>query len=212
MYATPQPFSRLAGKLLTATFMGAALFMQPAPAQAMGGGGGGSSPAPSTPAPAPASGPSCSTKTTQSSCLELSKCWWKSSSNQCKKKKNQSELNLNDRRYAEGNLLARTGAYEKAIAILKTADQSDPNVLNMLGYSYRKNGDLKTAIGYYKTALAINPDFVLAREYLGEGYVKAGRLDLARLELEQIGKRCGKGCKEYVELAAVIAGTDTATW
>ncbi len=211
MYATPQPFSRLAGKLLTATFMGAALFMQPAPAQAMSSGGGGSSPAPSTPAPAPASGPSCSTKTTQSACVAVDKCWWKSSSNQCKTKRN-SGLIQNDKLYAQGHLLAKTGAYEKAIAILKTADQSDPNVLNMLGYSYRKNGDLKTAIGYYKTALSINPDFVLAREYLGEGYVKAGRLDLAKLELEQIGKRCGKGCKEYVELAAVIAGTDTATW
>ena len=174
-------------------------------------GGGGSSPAPSTPAPASGSGSSCSSKTTQSACVALDKCWWKSSSSQCKKKKS-SQLNLNDKLYAEGNLLAKTGAYEKAIAVLKTADQSDPNVLNMLGYSYRKNGDLKTAIGYYKTALAINPDFVLAREYLGEGYVKAGRLDLAKLELEQIGKRCGKGCKEYVELAAVIAGTDNATW
>ena len=143
--------------------------------------------------------------------MALSHCWWKASTSQCKKKKN-SELNLNDRLYAEGRLLAKTGEYTKAIAVLKTADQQDPQVLNYLGYSYRKSGDLKTAIGYYKTALAIDPDFVLAREYLGEGYVKAGRLDLAKLELEQIGKRCGKGCKEYVELAAVIAGTDTATW
>jgi uncharacterized protein HemY len=202
MYATPQPFSRLTAKFLTATFLGAALFMQPAPATAMGGGGGGGAPAPSN---------ACSTKTTQSSCLSLSHCWWKSSNNTCKKKKN-SELNLNDRLYNEGRLLAKTGAYAKAIAVLKTADQKDPHVLNYLGYSYRKSGDLKTAIGYYKTALAIDPNFVLAREYLGEGYVKAGRLDLAKLELEQIGKRCGKGCKEYVELAAVISGTDTATW
>lgn len=202
MYTTPQPFSRVTAKLLAASFLGAALFMPPAPAEAMGGGGGGGAPAPST---------ACSTKTTQASCLALSHCWWKASSNQCKKKKN-SELNLNDRLYAEGRLLAKTGEFSKAIKILTTADQQDPHVLNYLGYSYRKSGDLETAIGYYKAALAIDPDFVLAREYLGEGYVKAGRLDLAKLELEQIGKRCGKGCKEYVELAAVIAGTDTATW
>ncbi len=201
MYATPQPFLRVAAKLLTATFIGAALFMSPAPAEAMGGGGGG--------APAPSA--ACSTIKTQMSCLALSKCWWSSSSNKCKKKKN-SELNLNDRLYAEGSLLAKTGAYAQAIAVLKRADQQDPHVLNYLGYSYRKSGDLATAIGYYKTALAIDPDFLLAREYLGEGYVKAGRLDLAKLELEQIGKRCGKGCKEYIELAALIEGTDTATW
>lgn len=199
MTATPQLFSCVAAKFLAATCIGAALFMTPAPAEAFGGG----------PAPAPSS--NCSSKTTQNACLALSHCWWKASTSQCKQKQN-SELNLNDRLYNEGRLLAKTGAYEKAIAVLKTADQKDPQVLNYLGYSYRKSGDLKTAIGYYKTALAIDPDFVLAREYLGEGYVKAGRLDLARLELEQIGKRCGKGCKEYVELAAVIAGTDKATW
>ncbi len=204
MYVTPQPISRVIAKLLTATFFGAALFIQPAPVNAFGGGGGGG-------APAPAPSSSCSSKTTQGSCLALSHCWWKASTSQCKQKKS-SELNLNDRLYNEGRLLAKTGAYEKAIAVLKTADQQDPQVLNYLGYSYRKSGDLKTAIGYYKTALAIDPDFVLAREYLGEGYVKAGRLDLAKLELEQIGKRCGKGCKEYVELASVIAGTDKATW
>ena len=204
MTATPQLFSRAAAKFLAATCIGAALFIQPAPVNAFGGGGGGGG-------GAPAPSPSCSSKTTQNACLALSQCWWKSSTSQCKQKKS-SELNLNDRLYNEGRLLAKTGAYDKAIAVLKTADQQDPQVLNYLGYSYRKSGDLKTAIGYYKTALAIDPDFVLAREYLGEGYVKAGRLDLAKLELEQIGKRCGKGCKEYVELASVIAGTDKATW
>ena len=201
MTATPQLFSRVATKYLATTIIGAALFMTPAPAEAAGGG----------PAPAPAPSSNCSSKTTQNACLALSHCWWKASTSQCKQKQN-SELNLNDRLYNEGRLLAKTGAYEKAIAVLKTADQKDPQVLNYLGYSYRKSGDLKTAIGYYKTALAIDPNFVLAREYLGEGYVKAGRLDLAKLELEQIGKRCGKGCKEYVELASVIAGTDKATW
>jgi tetratricopeptide (TPR) repeat protein len=201
MYTTPQPFSRITAKLIAATFFGAVLFAHPIAVNAAGGG-----------SPAPASGAACSSKTTQNSCLSLNYCWWKSSNNTCKKKKNQSELNQNQRLYAEGRLLAKTGSYAKAIAVLKTADQSDPHVLNYLGYSYRKSGDLPTAINYYKTALAIDPNFVLAREYLGEGYVKAGRLDLAKLELEQIGKRCGKGCKEYVELAAVITGTDKATW
>lgn len=200
MSPAPQPFSYRAVKLLVATFVGAALFIQPAPVNAFGGGG-----------PAPASNPACPTKKTKNSCRGLSYCYWSNSSNKCKKKKN-SELNLNDKLYAEGRLLAKSGAYAKAIAVLNAADQSNPHVLNYLGYSHRKSGDLTTAIGYYKAALKIDPDFVLAREYLGEGYVKAGRLDLAKLELEQIGARCGKGCKEYVELAALISGTDKATW
>lgn len=191
MYSSPQ-------NIFGATLVGATMLVLSALAQAAGGG---------SPDPAPAAPVSCSTKTTKNSCQALSHCYWSNSRNACRKKK-QSQIDL----YEKGRLLAKSGAYGQAIAILKTADQTDPHVLNYLGYSYRKNGDLKTAIGYYKAALKINPDFVLAREYLGEGYVKAGRLDLAKLELEEIAKRCGKGCQEYVELAAVIDGTDRATW
>ena len=201
MYTTSQPISRMAVKFLTAAFVGSAALLMMSPAHAAGGG-----------SPAPTSGPSCSSKTTKNSCQAQAHCYWSGSANKCKKRKNQSELSPAQKLYAEGRILAKTGKYQDAIKVLKTADQKDPHVLNYLGYSYRKSGDLTTAITYYKAALAIDPDFVLAREYLGEGYVKAGRLDLAKLELAEIGKRCGKGCKEYVELAAVIAGTDTATW
>jgi tetratricopeptide (TPR) repeat protein len=53
-------------------------------------------------------------------------------------------------------------------------------VLNGLGYSHRKLGLLDEAIGYYRRALALDPSYVLAREYLGEGYVAAGKIALAR--------------------------------
>lgn len=112
----------------------------------------------------------------------------------------------NEELYAQGWQLAKSGDYEKAIAVLSLADQNDPRVLNYLGYSHRKLGDLETGVQYYKKALEIDPDFVLAREYLGEGYVAAGKLSLARAELAEIEKRCGQKCEEYQELAAVIAG------
>ncbi|MBC8094611.1 MAG: hypothetical protein H7Y43_02250, partial [Akkermansiaceae bacterium] len=53
--------------------------------------------------------------------------------------------------------------------------------------------------------LAIDPDFVLAREYLGEGYVAAGRIDLATLELNEIRNRAGAGSEEYQDLSKAIA-------
>lgn len=202
MTSTPQTLFRIAGTVLGAAVVGAALLAQPVPAHAFGGGSS-----------SPSSGkPSCSKFKSKNTCQAQAHCYWSSSSNSCKTRSNQSELKLQNELYDRGRLLAKSGKYAEAIEVLKTADQSDPHVLNYLGYSYRKSGDLKTAIGYYKAALKINPDFVLAREYLGEGYVKAGRLDLAKLELEQIGQRCGKGCQEYVELAALINGTDKATW
>jgi len=110
----------------------------------------------------------------------------------------------NDDLYAQGWKLAKSGAYEKAIELLSYADQDDPRVLNYLGFSHRKMGKLDKGIAYYQEALAIDPDFVLAREYLGEGYVSAGKLSLARAELDEIEKRCGQDCEEYQELAAVI--------
>jgi hypothetical protein len=45
---------------------------------------------------------------------------------------------------------------------------------------------------------------VLAREYLGEGYVAAGKLDLAKVELNEIEKRCGTTCEEYQDLNKAI--------
>lgn len=184
MYSTPQTLFRIAGAVVGAAILGAALIAQPAPVHAAGS-------EPTTP-----------------DCPDGKK--WNKKKNRCVpaliEQMNGDEL------YQYGWQLAKTGKYSQAIAVLKKADQNDPRVLNYLGYSYRKSGDLKTAVGFYKAALKINPDFVLAREYLGEGYVSAGRLDLAKLELAEIGKRCGKGCQEYVELAAVIDGTDKATW
>ncbi len=199
MSATPQPFSRMIANLLVVSFFGAALFMPQAPARALGGA---AAPAPKTAA--------CSAKTTQNACKAASSCWWKASSSQCRKKKNTSQIEKNNSLYNEGRLLAKSGAYGKAIAVLMTADQKNPDVLNYLGFSHRKSGDLKTAIGYYKAALKIDPNFVLARSYLGEGYVKAGRIDLAKLELKQIARRCGKGCKEYVLLAMAIETGDSS--
>ncbi len=107
--------------------------------------------------------------------------------------------------YAQGRELAKSGKYEDAIQLLSLIKkQEDPRVLNYLGYSNRKAGRLEVGITYYRKALAIDPNFVLAREYLGEGYVAAGRIDLAKVELAEIARRCGKNCEEFKDLQKVI--------
>jgi tetratricopeptide (TPR) repeat protein len=108
--------------------------------------------------------------------------------------------------YQQGRALAKEGEYEWALDVLALiAKQDDPKVLNYIGYSHRKAGRLETGISFYGRALQLDPDYVLAREYLGEGYVAAGRVDLARLELGEIEKRCGTTCEEYKDLSAAIA-------
>lgn len=108
--------------------------------------------------------------------------------------------------YQQGRALAKLGEYDWAVEVLSLAqNQDDPRVLNYLGYSNRKAGRLELGISYYDKALKIDPNYVLAREYLGEGYVAAGKLDLAKAQLAEIKLRCGETCEEYKDLSEAIA-------
>lgn len=107
--------------------------------------------------------------------------------------------------FETGRALAYAGRYGEAIQMLGlVSDKNDPRVLNMLGFSHRKSGRIEVGLGYYQEALTINPDFTLAREYLGEAYLTLGDLAAAKNQLSEIEKRCGKGCAEYAELEKQI--------
>ena len=75
---------------------------------------------------------------------------------------------------------ARRRLPDRARHAVHVRDQQDDVVLTYIGYSKRKLGAVDEGIAYYHRALAINPDNVNTREYLGEGYVAMGRFDLAR--------------------------------
>lgn len=110
-----------------------------------------------------------------------------------------------DSLYEGGRALALAGRYGEAIAMLGlAADKSDPRILNYLGYSHRKAGRVEVGLGYYEEALRADPDYTLAREYMGEAYLSIGDVAAARGQLDEIEKRCGKGCAEYAELEKQI--------
>lgn len=126
---------------------------------------------------------------------------WSNSKSKCVKKTSALDEDL----YIQAYTLAKLGDYEQAVDLLHSVkNQNDPRVLNYLGYSYRKMGHLEKGIVYYTKALKIDPNFVLAREYLGEGYASDGQIEKAEEQLAEIEKRCGTGCKEYTQLAEVI--------
>ncbi|MGE3874744.1 MAG: tetratricopeptide repeat protein [Parvibaculaceae bacterium] len=107
--------------------------------------------------------------------------------------------------FQQGRNLALSGEYDWAIGVLElVSNQKDPRVLTYIGYSHRKAGRFEEAFNYYNKALAIDPNSVLTREYLGEGYVAAGKIDLAKAQLSEIASRCGTTCEEYQELAEHI--------
>jgi Flp pilus assembly protein TadD len=114
-----------------------------------------------------------------------------------------------DELYEQGKLLATEAEYDWALEVLALiTKQDDAKVLNYIGYSHRKAGRLETGIEAYKKALVLDPNFVQAREYLGEAYVLAGKPDLAKAELAEIKTRCGMDCSEYKELEKALALTN----
>jgi tetratricopeptide (TPR) repeat protein len=108
--------------------------------------------------------------------------------------------------YEAGRDLAMQGRYGEAITVLGlAANKADPRILNYLGYAHRKSGRVTVGLGYYQEALRIDPNYVRAREYMGEAYLSLGDVASAKNQLTEIENRCGKGCREYSLLADQIA-------
>jgi tetratricopeptide (TPR) repeat protein len=101
--------------------------------------------------------------------------------------------------------LANAERYEEALATLDLMQNSNTaEALNYRGYATRKLGRVDEGVGYYLQSVALDPDYTLVREYLGEAYVMQGKLDLAKEQLTEIEQRCGTTCEPYLDLAEAI--------
>ena len=87
--------------------------------------------------------------------------------------------------------------FEKAY----TKDKKNADILNYLGYTLRKTGDLEQAEIYYLKGLELDSKHLGINEYLGELYVQTNRIELAKEKLEVL-KGCD--CEEYEELKELI--------
>lgn len=98
--------------------------------------------------------------------------------------------------------------YRSAISFLiKAADETPDNadVYNLLGFSYRKLGELDKSLTFYNRALSIDPKHRGANEYIGELFLQTGDLSQAEKHLKVLDKACFFGCEEYDELKEEIA-------
>jgi tetratricopeptide (TPR) repeat protein len=103
--------------------------------------------------------------------------------------------------------LIERGRYRDAIGVLRHVVDAEPrnaDALNLLGFSLRKNGDMRNAQGFYLKALKIRPNHRDANEYLGELYVEIGQFEKARARLDALEGICGTSCREYRALKSVI--------
>ncbi len=109
--------------------------------------------------------------------------------------------------YETGRTLALDGYYDDALVALNAIENKhDAMVLTMIGYSERKLGNTDEGIAKYMQALAIDPNSVDTHEYLGEGYVVQGKIDLAKAELSTVEKLCGNTtCEPYEDLSNAIS-------
>ena len=109
--------------------------------------------------------------------------------------------------YEEAAALVEAARYRKAIRALEKLDRKEPgnaDVLNLLGFSHRRLGEIETAFDYYRDALAVDPGHLGANEYLGELYLMTDRLPEAEGRLARLEEACPSGCEERRELAEAI--------
>lgn len=115
-----------------------------------------------------------------------------------------------DSLYEAGRKLAKAERYEEAIEVLMLVkDRNQPRVLNYLGYANRKAGRLETGLSYYRMAIAIDPDYVLARSYMGAALAESGDRKGAFEQLAEIREREGTTGEAYILLATAILGDNT---
>jgi tetratricopeptide (TPR) repeat protein len=108
--------------------------------------------------------------------------------------------------YLAARDLGQEGRYAEALKLFfRIKNQHQAKVLNSIGYSTRKLGNVDKGIDYYRQALAIDPNFTKARQYLGEAYLQKGDVAKAKEQLMEIADRCGGPCDDYELLVKAIA-------
>jgi len=101
--------------------------------------------------------------------------------------------------FDQGQRAIKAKDYRTASGYFRTALQNQPNnpeVLNMLAFSERKQGNLDEAFEYYAKALVLRPRFPEAREYLAEAHLQAALQEYHTLQQYGVD-----GKEEVTELA-----------
>ena len=103
--------------------------------------------------------------------------------------------------------LIDAGNYQSAIDQLHNVldqDPDNPDIMSLLGFSYRKTQNYDNALTFYQWALKVEPRHRGANEYLGELYLETDQFDKAMRQLEILDSLCTFNCKEYSTLKKAI--------
>jgi Tfp pilus assembly protein PilF len=76
----------------------------------------------------------------------------------------------------------------------------------------RKTGRLEQAFQYYRAAIDKNPNNLLVRSYMGQGFVELGELGSARQQHQEILSRGGQGTWAEVSLRTALTSGRTSNY
>jgi len=115
-----------------------------------------------------------------------------------------------DQLYKAVRELAYAGEYDRTLKVLAAmSDPQDDRVLTYKGFVHRNMGDVELGNAYYRQAIAKNPNNLLARSYMGQGFVASGDLVAALGQLKEIRTRGGIGTWPETSLLDAIETGNT---
>ncbi len=113
-----------------------------------------------------------------------------------------------DPNYQSGKKALAAQEWTKAISLLSKAVESAPrnsDAHSLLGYAYRKNGNLEFSFVEYGEALKLDPSNKHAHEYIGEAYLMTDNLPKAEQHLAELQRLCSPiPCEELKELKRAV--------
>ena len=125
----------------------------------------------------------------------------------------ESGLLDDDTRFRAVRELAWAGRPEDALIVLSAMTEGRTDrVLTYIGFASRKAGRMEEGLAAYDEALALNPDNLLCRSYLGQAYVELGKIELAQLQLDEIRARGGDGLWAETALESAIRTRETHSY
>lgn len=114
--------------------------------------------------------------------------------------------------YSEVRALAYDGRYEDAQELLAQMPVGDDRTLTYQGFTNRKMGRSDLAMRFYAQALERNPANILARAYMGQGFVADGNMAGALEQLRAIRIYGGTGTWAEASLRTAIATGRSIDW
>lgn len=128
---------------------------------------------------------------------------WDKKTNSCV---NPQDSNLDQDEMMEAvRKLAYAGRNLDAQGVLRQMhNQNDDLVLTYWGFTNRKLGNRDAANTYYTKAIAQNPNNILARSYMAQGFISEGLVDEAVAQWREIMNRGGEGTWAEASLRTAI--------